>query len=241
MSSDKERFFPQLPPQWAPWLKAFELLAKHGASVHEINRGKTLSMLNINDPSGDGQAVDYFRILLSEGYIYWETADKAAWSAVFTAIRTRTFSLQALKLLVKNGVNISRIFDDGRSPLHLAAELAEDVEVLEYLCTQGCLDDLDRQDEWGWTPLHFAIIAAHLRRGPDVFGKARFLLSKGADFKIKGRVRRIFYPGKMPSEEFTPVEMCRALDVSLYKKFVSEAETVGVRLEGACEGKYNLS
>lgn len=75
MLSDKERFFPQSLPPWAPWLKVFELLAKHGAAVHEINRGKTLSLLNINYPSGDEQTVDYFRILLSEGYIYWETAD----------------------------------------------------------------------------------------------------------------------------------------------------------------------
>lgn len=149
MSSDKERFFPQFPPQWALWLKAFELLGKHGASVHEINHGKTLSMLNINYPSGDRQTVGYFRIPLLEGYIYWEIADKSAWSTIFTAFRTRKYSLQALKLLVKNSVNISRIFDDGRSPLHLAVELADNVEVLEYLCSEGCLDDLDRQDECG--------------------------------------------------------------------------------------------
>jgi hypothetical protein len=93
MSSDKKRFFPQLPPKWAPWLEAFKLLVKHGASVHEVNRDKTLSMLNINYPFGDEQTMDYFRILLSEGYIYWETADKSAWSAVFTAIRTRKNSL----------------------------------------------------------------------------------------------------------------------------------------------------
>ena len=117
--------------------------------MHEINHGKTLSMLNINYPSGDRQTVGYFRIPLIEGYIYWEIADKSAWSTIFTAFRTRKYSLQALKLLVKNGVNISRIFDDGRSPLHLAVELADNVEVLEYLCSEGCLDDLDRQDECG--------------------------------------------------------------------------------------------
>ncbi|KAJ5683077.1 hypothetical protein N7462_006242 [Penicillium macrosclerotiorum] len=241
MSSEKNRFFPQLPPKWAPWLEAFKLLVKHEASVHEVNRDKTLSMLNINYPFREEQTMDYFRILLSEGYIYWETADKTAWSAVNTAIRTRTNSLQALQFLVRNGVNLSRVFDDGRSALHLAAELAEDVEVLEYLCNQGCLDDRDRQDMWGWTPLHYSIIAAYLHTSPDVFQKVRFLLSKGADVNIKGRVKEIFYPEKMPADEFTPGEMCRALSVSLYRKFEGEAKIAGLRLEEVNEGTDNLS
>jgi ankyrin repeat protein len=132
-----------------------------------------------------------------------------------------------LKFLVKNGVNVSRVFDDGRSPLHLAAELANDVEVLEYLRNQGCLDDLNRQDIWGWTPLHHAIIAAYLHTSPDVFQKVQFLLSKGADVNIKGRAREIFWPEKMPADGFTPGQMCRALDVSLYKKFESEVKIAG--------------
>jgi hypothetical protein len=239
MSSDKKRFFPQLPPKWGPWLQAFELLVKHGASVHEVNRDKTLSKLNINYPFGEEHTMDYFRILLTEGYTYWESADGMAWSAVFTAIRTRTNSLQTLKFLVKSGVNISRVFDDGRSPLHLAAELANDVEVLEYLCNQGCLDDLNRQDMWGWTPLHHAISAAHLRKSPDVFQKVQFLLSKGADVNIKGRVRELFWPEKMPADEFTPGQMCRALDVSLYKKFESEVKIAKVSLRDVSERNVN--
>ncbi|KAJ5777253.1 hypothetical protein N7520_000499 [Penicillium odoratum] len=131
MSSDKTRFFPQLPPKWNSWLKAFELLVKHGASVHEVNRGKTLSMLKINYASGEEQSMDYFRILLSEGYVYWETAGESTWSAISTAIRTRKYALQALKFLVRNDVNMNRVLANGQSPLHLAAELADDVEVLE--------------------------------------------------------------------------------------------------------------
>jgi hypothetical protein len=76
MSSEKKRFFPQLPPKWGPWLQAFELLVKYGASVHEVNRDKTLSMLNINYPVGEEQTMDYFRIHLTEGYTYGEIADK---------------------------------------------------------------------------------------------------------------------------------------------------------------------
>lgn len=45
----------------------------------------------------------------------------------------------------------------------------------------------------------------------------------------------------MPAEEFTLVEMCRVLDVSLCRKFVSEAKTVGLRLEEPYEGTDNLS
>ena len=63
---------------------------------------------------------------------------------------------------------------------------------------------------------------------------------KRSRFQDQG-LRRIFYPEKMPAEEFTLVEMCRVLDVSLCRKFVSEAKTVGLRLEEPYEGTDNLS
>lgn len=43
----------------------------------------------------------------------------------------------------------------------------------------------------------------------------------------------------MPADEFTPGQMCRALNVSLYKKFESEVEIAGVRLEEVYEGNAN--
>ncbi|KAJ6036180.1 hypothetical protein N7540_000459 [Penicillium herquei] len=232
MSLDKTKHYAHLPPRWDSWLKAFDLLVKHGASVHEINGGKTLSMLNINSPFLEHQTMPYFQILLSEGYMYWESVSWGAWSAMSIAIRTKNNALQALKFLVKNGLDMNRVFANGQSPLHLAAEIADDVAVLEYLCTQGCLDDLNRQDAWGWTPLHYAIMGAHLWRDPDI-EKVRFLLLKGANINIKGRPRDAFgfLLDKLPADGFTPGQMCRVLNKALYERFERDVKMVGASLE----------
>ncbi|KAJ5740811.1 ankyrin [Penicillium malachiteum] len=124
------------------------------------------------------------------------------------------------------------VFDNGQSPLHLAAEIADNVAVLEYLCNQGFLDDLDRQEVWGWTPLHYGIMSAFLWKDPSI-EKVRFLLSKGAKINIKGRRRENFglLLERMPAGGFTPGQMCRALDLSLYEKFEREFKIVGASLE----------
>jgi hypothetical protein len=53
------------------------------------------------------------------------------------------------------------------------------------------------------------------------------------------RVREIFWLEKMPADEFTPSRMCRALDVSLYRKFESEAKIAGASLKEVNERNIN--
>lgn len=227
MSSDKTRVFPQLPPRWDVWIQVLRLLVKHGASIHEVVREKTLSMLNINHASGDEQILDFFRILLSEGYTYWETADRFGWSAALTALRTRGHALHALEFLTKNGVDMSRIMNDGKSPLHVSAEVVDDVKALEYLWNIGCSADINKQDKWGWTPLHYSVACAFIRPGPNSMQKIRFLLRKGADISLKGRRQGLFWGDRMPSDDFTPGELCQVIDLSLYSKLLEEVKAIG--------------
>lgn len=227
MISGRARAFPQIPPKWDSWVEALKLLVRHGASVHEAVCERTLSMLNINH-SQEERTIEFFNVLISEGYTYWETAHKFGWSAVLTAIRTRKDSLQALQLLQRTGTDIARILSDGRSPLHLAAELADDAGILEYLYDAGCSNDLNRQDVWGWTPLHYSIFAASRNPScPQSLGKIKFFFDKGADFDIKGRRRPLLSPDRMTEDEFTPGQLCKALDCSLHSQLVDIARTAG--------------
>ncbi|KAJ6101900.1 hypothetical protein N7486_004327 [Penicillium sp. IBT 16267x] len=232
-TSGQKKVFPQLPPKWASWIQALQLLVQHGASVHEAVGEKTLSMLNINHASGNEQTLEFFRLLISENYTYWETVHEAGWSALLTAIRTRGSSSQALQLLARAGVNIGRILSDGRSPLHLAAELADDVSVLEHLYAAACSEDLNRQDMWGWTPLHYAIVAAYLNPScPKSLQKIRFFLEKGARFDIKGGRRPLLFSERVATDEFTPGQLCNALNSSLYTKIVEMARVAGRDMTG---------
>jgi ankyrin repeat protein len=228
MISEPAKVFPQLPPKWDSWIEALKLLLYHGASVHEAVGERTLSMLNINHRFGEEKTMEFFNVLVAEGYTYWETTHKAGWSAVLTAIRTRQDSLRALWLLKRTGTDIARILSDGRSPLHLAAELADDASILEYLYDAGCSKDLNRQDMWGWTPLHYGIAAAAINPScPKSLEKINFFLDKGAYLDIKGRKRPLLTSDTMTTDEFTPGQLCKALKPSLHSKLVDMARAAG--------------
>ncbi|KAI1357310.1 ankyrin repeat-containing domain protein [Xylaria arbuscula] len=203
--------FVQLPPTWDSWFECLRLLAKHGASVHEVARGKTMGMLDITRrykrlPLPD-YTVDYINLLRSENYVDFDACDEGGWSAIAGALRSPSHGLSALKSLVASGVDISRILDDGRSYLALAAELSRDVEVLRYVYDNGCGSHLNRQDKWGWTALHYCVFEECRREYGSEIRKVQFLLENGAKVDIEGGENQRIPIPTLGRDRFTPVEM----------------------------------
>jgi hypothetical protein len=99
-------------------------------------------------------------------------------------------------LLAGTGTKIDKISPDGRSLLHLAAELTCGAEVLAHLFSNYVLRDVDRQDRWNWTPLHHAFYAltvaqvhpALTEQEENIWRKVEFLIEKGADPTSRGVV-----------------------------------------------------
>jgi hypothetical protein len=52
------------------------LLVNYGASIHEVAYGKTLGMLNIVQNNRKARTVEFFCLLLSEGFINFDTIDE---------------------------------------------------------------------------------------------------------------------------------------------------------------------
>ncbi|KAI1131071.1 ankyrin repeat-containing domain protein [Nemania abortiva] len=211
MQPRQTQHFVQLPSSWNFWFECFQLLVSHGASVHEVVRGKTLGTLNLmsrrREPPPYDYILDYINVLRSEHYADFDLYDQNGWSIFVSAFRSPSHGLQAIQSLVDSGADVSRILDDGRTYLALAAELSTDVKVLKYLYDHGCALHLNRQDKWGWTPLHYCVNAGRGRwHGPGSY-MIKFLLDMGADLEIKaGQNDRLPMPD-FNSDYFTPMEL----------------------------------
>ncbi|KAI0537504.1 hypothetical protein GGR58DRAFT_527274 [Xylaria digitata] len=132
--------------------------------------------------------------------------------SLVSAFRSPSHGLKALQTLVKSGVDISRILDDGRTYLALAAELSRDTRVLQYLYDNGCAPHLNQQDKWGWTPLHYCVFVESSSLHNIQTSKLRFLLTKGANLETKaGENQRIPIP-ILDSDGFTPVDLSNYLE-----------------------------
>ncbi|KAF2963957.1 hypothetical protein GQX73_g9630 [Xylaria multiplex] len=70
--------------------ECFRLLVSHGASVHEVARGKTLGMLNVLSQYRNTTLYDYtldhINLLRSENYVDFDTCDEAGWSTLLIPI-----------------------------------------------------------------------------------------------------------------------------------------------------------
>ncbi|KAI9045527.1 ankyrin [Aspergillus affinis] len=188
-----DKYFAQLPPTWDLWLEALRLLVSYGASIHEAAHGMSFSELNVVRADRQPRTLELFHFLLAEGYDSFDHMDEKGYFAIFNALPTTDSALQCLKLLSSADVHMDRVFDDGRSIFHLAAELAHDVRVLEFIYENGGSSDLDRQDKWGWTPLHYAVICGMGMSAPESLQNVRFLVAKGAGPALKGwKIPHIF-------------------------------------------------
>jgi hypothetical protein len=108
---------------------------------------RTLTTLNLQRRGyPEHNVFEYFQILRDESYVEFDAMYENNWSAVQIAIRSETYSLDALKFLSKLGVDLARIDGKGKSALHIAAELTDDVRILEYLGSESGWASINRQD-----------------------------------------------------------------------------------------------
>ncbi|KAF2278689.1 ankyrin [Westerdykella ornata] len=212
----------QRTPSGQDWLETLELLIQYGASVHEIVANKTMTMTNIcNRRHGEGTLVQFFRLLVNEHYQDFDVVGRGGYSALISAIRGRNSAAAALDLLAKAGVSLDRVSKDGRHPLHLAAAEGHDSKPLEHLYGTYGINDINRQDSWGWTPLHGAIDSDSNKFHHEHCGKVRFLLANGADPNIKG-LKTKMKSFRRFEKYLTPVELAAHLGTKVYENFLSD-------------------
>ena len=203
------------------------MLIQSGASIHEVVGNKTISTLNLHRDDYDPQAFPSFiRLLLLEGYHDFSLVDTLGFSAVSNSIRSRGCAIEAIDLLASGGVDFTKVFPDGRTVLHIAAEMSINKEVLEHLYTKYNVTDVNKQDRWGLSPLHYAIFSSSNRLTTSTCRKARFLLEKGADPTIRGHVKSLS-PQLHSHDLVTTCEYSAALGPKVYEKFLKDLRVTG--------------
>ncbi|KAF2661691.1 hypothetical protein K491DRAFT_710532 [Lophiostoma macrostomum CBS 122681] len=103
---------------------------------------------------------------------------------------------------------MDRVLDDGSTALHLAAQICINPDVLDYLCDNGCEAFINRADQFGWTPLHYAVMARSSAQGDAPFAKVGRLLQRGADAEIRV-VENALSLYDQPSSPSTALELLR--------------------------------
>ncbi|KAF2476990.1 ankyrin [Lindgomyces ingoldianus] len=189
-SAGRQSPFIQFPPKTDAWLDTLRLLTENGASVHDIVGNRAITMLNLNrDTYHEETTLRFFYILRQECYVDFDLVSDQGPSALLMAIRSGTTACTAIDFLAKNGVNLQQIYHDGRTALHIAAEMTSNSDSLKHLYNVYGLHEVNRQDQWGWTPLHYAVGSEGLSPNAKS-SNVLFLLNKGADPHILGR--RVF-------------------------------------------------
>lgn len=207
MNPRAHEYFEQLPPTWDLWLDTFRLLVEHGASLHETVRGRHVANLNIVRNDQPPKTLEYLRLLAAKDYLQLDTViGHECWSALQNALRSRSDAVDALKTLSSAGVDLFKVVDDGRTALHLAAQWCLDSEPLDYLYSVGCRNLINKQDRWGWTALHYAVIARNSALSSAPFSKVVSLLREKADVNIKGG-RNPYNHYDQPGDLFTPFQL----------------------------------
>jgi Ankyrin repeats (3 copies) len=217
----------QYPPTWSGWLKAFHVLVQHGASVHEMVQGRAVSAMNlIRRDLPEESLVEFFNILKDQYFLDFHSIDTHRWCALMSAIRSRCYATEAINFLLGIGIDFNRIYEDGSTALHWAAEMASHRDILKQVCAVAGLQNLNRQDKHGWTPLHYAVISAHLNREANRYEKLTYLLDIGADYGIKGRHNLLFCGNRKMMDEITPYQLAMALNIEVAETFSKEAARV---------------
>lgn len=230
MNLRRSQDFKQLPPTWDRWLDVLRLLIRYGSSTHEIVRGRSLAGLNVARHDTSSKVLPFLRILAVENALDYDSiTDDPTWSVIKNAVKSGTDTVDTLKLLRACGVNITRVLADGRTVLHLTAHHCQEDDALSYLLETGCATDIDRQDQWGWTPLHYAVLALTSAEGPRPYSTAAMLIRDGADLNIKGRKN----PGssyEFHSEEFTGPELLKHVRYKRFELLLDVLDAAGVEI-----------
>ncbi|KAF2494395.1 ankyrin [Lophium mytilinum] len=211
------------------FIDIIRVLVQHNASVHEVIDGKTLTMLYIApERYPHGTTTDFFGILISESYVDFDYADERGMSALFNAVGSGECGAAALRVLSQVGVQMERILPDGRTLLHLAAELADSAKILQHVYETYGVQEVNRQDKYGWTPLHYSLTSRSHRFGNGACWKVRYLMEKGADPCIQG-VGLVFCQMGLPFNGTArdAYELSSALGPELHAKFLEALQGTG--------------
>lgn len=227
----RRKSFAQYPPQSSVWLEILSLLLQSGASIHESAHGRTVTMANFNHTENPTWSrLRFLRLLRDQHYVDFDLIDQHGYSALHLAITASNESEACIDFLIQNGVDVKILWPDGRSALHIAANEAYSVRTLRYLIEKYGVTDIDRQDQWGWTPLHYAIDSPTNRRKGGSCEKARYLLAKGASpFKV-GEVHRFprLHVSNIFDKPMKPFELARFLGEHVQEKLSRDMESVGM-------------
>jgi len=99
-------------------------------------------------------------------------------------------TLKLLKFMVSKGANPNHIDKRGVTTLHLISEEG-DLEQLKYI--HSFFKDINIQDNFLQTPLHYAARNIQYDNKERIYSVIQYLLSKGADKKIKDKMKRTPY------------------------------------------------
>ncbi|KAF2108452.1 ankyrin repeat-containing domain protein [Lophiotrema nucula] len=138
MGDDDQIHYPQLPPAWAHWLEVLKLLVKKGASIHEAFHDRPLGTFDIFRDNAESKQLEFLRFLHEESCADFNVCyyARASWSALQTAVRAKAGAVEGLAMLANWGADLSIIFHDGRTMLHMAAELAIEPGVVTFLSSR---------------------------------------------------------------------------------------------------------
>ncbi|KAH8159559.1 hypothetical protein CIB48_g8687 [Xylaria polymorpha] len=160
--------------------------------------------------AADDHTLVYINFLRSEDYVDFHTVNRQRWSALGLVLQSPSQGLRAIQILEGSGVNIPRILDDGRSYLSIALEATNDISILQYLYDNGCAPHLNRQDKWGWTPLHYCVFAESGANCDVKLPQLRFLLKEGANTETRAG-HHLLIP-ILGLSDFTPIELVDPLE-----------------------------
>lgn len=225
------KYFAQYPPQSPVWLEILSLLLQYGASIHESVYGRTVTMENFNDSRNTTWSrLRFLQLLRDQYYVDFDMIDQHGYSALHLAITAGDESEACINFLTQNGVDVKVLWPDGRSALHIAANEAYSVRTLRCLVEKYGVTDVNRQDQWAWTPLHYAIDSPTNRRKDGSCEKARYLLTKGASpFKV-GEVHRFprLHVSNMFDKPMKPFDLASFLSDDVREKLSRDMESVGM-------------
>ncbi|KAH6892431.1 ankyrin repeat-containing domain protein [Thelonectria olida] len=231
MNQRRDGEIPQIPPSNQSWLDILRSLIEYDGSVHETACGRSLSMLNLVNDNLAPRTLEFFHILQDQYYTDFESVHIRGWSAFLNALRSKGSSLECLKFLEKAGLDFSRVFADGRCLLHLAAELSFETDAVQFLCDTCPPDYINRQDDLGWTPLHYGLVFNFFQQPKEPLAKIRCLVLNGADPTIEATCTSRFSKTMgMDQEKFTSFELGKGLRSDLYVEFLGILEEHGYEI-----------
>ncbi|KAI0377677.1 ankyrin repeat-containing domain protein [Hypomontagnella monticulosa] len=228
MNPGRHKRFIQLPPRNESWIAILRLLIDHNASVHEIVHGRSLTTLNLISNTRP-QTLEFFRLLSDEFYDDFDACHRTCYSAASNALRSGASALDCLKALKKSELDFSRLFPDGKSLIHLAAEYSCNADVLDYICANCPRDYINLRDSFGWTALHYGMASEVLGSAQMPLTKLRLLIKRGASPSIDATYHPLFSRLlKMESpDRCSCFEISQKLKSHLYEGFIDILQDSG--------------